>query len=271
MGLLDERLHQEAQPSKGKKNEIKQTVKNKAVRTKRRAVAKGYEKGEERRRKELESSPIKMDLKPKNSRSVTVKMGCMIMACLYMIFLIYGVFVTDYQYSNKNGKVEATKMSLSDIQQLKEYNSYLQYYQSARTLYEKCLALDYRIAQGVEDSKTVAPEYTDLLDDISTLSVKIDAAEFSSKYTQLKAALLSWVKTDIAVYCQNISASILQDNETKAQQALSGRETMYNDFSMITGNLVSMGNAIHGAQIQNIKDWSPEGYVEDHIKSNQGK
>ena len=275
MGLLNERLSHETKPLKSGTRELKQTVREKAVRTKRKAAAKSYERSEEHRVKECRK--IQMDSAQINkkrfrhSHAVKTKMGCMIMACLYMIFLIYGVFVTEYQYSDKTGKVIATKMSLSDIRELKEYNSYLQYYRSARALYEKCLALDYRIAQGVEDSKTVAPEYTDLLDDISTLSVKIDAAEFSSKYTQMKASLLSWVKTDIAVYCQNIAASILQNDESKAQQALSGRETMYQNFSMITGNLVSLGGAINGAQIQDTKEWSPESYVENHIKSNHGK
>ena len=198
------------------------------------------------------------------------KMIFMVMLCLYLIFLIYGVTVTDYQY-NQLGKVEATKLSISDIRDLKEYNNYLQYYQAARLLYEQCLTLDYRMAQGQEDPKVIAPEYDDMLEDISSLTVKIDAASFSSKYTQLKTMLLSWVKTDIAVYCQNMSASISQNNETKAQNALAGRENMYQNFSKITANLIALGSDLNGAHVQKIKEWSPEGYIEKNVKSNHGK
>lgn len=288
MGLLNERLRDE--PVQGKKEKVKRQIKTAAIRTKRTIRSCQFERQDKKRENQyqpLEDERIEEQEKAwaeyqtvqtvsmergqiRQKRWKKTKMIFMVMLCLYLIFLIYGVTVTDYQY-NQLGKVEATKLSVSDIRDLKEFNNYLQYYQAARLLYERCLTLDYRMAQGQEDPKVIAPEYDDMLEDISSLTVKIDAASFSSKYTQLKTMLLSWVKTDIAVYCQNMSASISQNNETKAQNALAGRENMYQNFSKITANLIALGSDINGAHVQKIKEWSPEGYVEKNVKSNHGK
>lgn len=288
MGLLNERLRDE--PVQGKKEKAKREIKTAAIRTKRTIRSCQFERQDKKRKNQyqpLEDERIEEQEKAwaeyqtvqtvcmernqiRQKRWKKTKMIFMVMLCLYLIFLIYGVTVTDYQY-NQLGKVEATKLSVSNIRDLKEFNNYLQYYQAARLLYEQCLTLDYRMAQGQEDPKVIAPEYDDMLEDISSLTVKIDAASFSSKYTQLKTMLLSWVKTDIAVYCQNMSASISQNNETKAQNALAGRENMYQNFSKITANLIALGSDINGAHVQRIKEWSPEGYVEKNVKSNHGK
>lgn len=288
MGLLNERLRDES--VQGKKEKAKHEIKTAAIRTKRTIRSRQFQRQDKKRK--IQYQPLdderieeqeKAWAKYQTVQAVSIERGqikqkrwkktkiiFMVMLCLYLIFLIYGVTVTDYQY-NQLGKVEATKLSVSDIRNLKEYNNYLQYYQAARLLYERCLTLDYRMAQGQEDPKVIAPEYDDMLEEISSLTVKIDAASFSSKYTQLKTMLLSWVKTDIAVYCQNMSASISQNNETKAQNALAGRENMYQNFSKITANLIALGSDINGAHVQKIKEWSPEGYVEKNVKSNHGK
>lgn len=190
--------------------------------------------------------------------------GLLIAGCLYLVFLIFGVFVTQYHYT-EDGTVSAQRMSVADIRAKKTYSDMLAQYQYCRLLYEKTLMLDYRIASGEEDPLKIAPEYEALLDDVTNLSVKTDAMAVDTQYAQLKEMLLTWIKDDIAVYLQNMSSSISQNNMETANNALQDRDRVYNDFSLITQNIIAAGEDIPGVELKDIKTWTPESYIEKEI------
>ena len=188
----------------------------------------------------------------------------LIAGCIYLLVLIFGAAVTKYQY-NSDGKAVPEKMSVDDIRQKHNFDTILTQYEYCRTLYEKTLLLDYRVAQGQEDTLEIAPEYEALLDDVQNLSVKTDAISVDTKYDQVKSMMVNWIKNDIAVYLQNISAAISENNTEKANNALQDKDRVYDDFSLITQNIVALGSSISGADLTDIKSWTPEDYVDQEI------
>lgn len=188
----------------------------------------------------------------------------LVVACVYVLFLIYGVSVTDYQYSN-NGTIEAQKLSVRELADKKAYETVYYQYLHLRSLYEEVLLLDYRIGKGEEELLTIAPEYEALLDDVTNLSVKTEAMEVESQYSQIKNIMLLWVKNDIAVYLQNMSAAISQNDVETANKAIQDKERVYKDFSIITQNIVAMGESVKGADLTEIREWTPESYVDEKI------
>lgn len=188
----------------------------------------------------------------------------LIAGCIYLLVLIFGVAVTKYQY-NSDGKAVPEKMSVDDIRQKHNFDTILTQYEYCRSLYEKTLLLDYRVAQGQEDTLEIAPEYEALLDDVQNLSVKTDAISVDTKYDQVKSMMVNWIKNDIAVYLQNISAAISENNTEKANNALQDKDRVYDDFSLITQNIVALGSSISGADLTDIKSWTPEDYVDQEI------
>lgn len=189
-------------------------------------------------------------------------------ACVYIIFLIYGVIVTDYKY-NDEGVIVPQIMSVEDIKEKKQFDVIVGQYENCRMLYEKTLMLDYRLGQGIEDPMIIAPEYEALLDEVENLSIKTDALEVDTQYTQVKMMLLSWVQNDIAIYLQKMSSAISQNNSEDANTALVYQTQMYNNFSLITQNVVAMGESINGTDMTEIKQWSPETYVNNTINSQE--
>lgn len=189
----------------------------------------------------------------------------LIVACIYFVFLIYGVAVTDYQYTD-DGTIAAQKLTVSDIRNKKNFETVLVQYESCRILYEQVLMIDYRLGQGEEDPLTIGPEYEELLDTVSNLSVKTEAATVDTQYTQIKNMLLNWIKNDIAVYLQNMSSSISQNNIETANNALQDKDRVYANFSQITSNIVSLGEQVPGVDLTIIKEWTPESYVNKKIK-----
>ena len=188
----------------------------------------------------------------------------MVAACVYVIFLIYGVFCTSFQY-NEKGEITPVVLSVSEIKALKNYNTILVQYEDCRVLYEKILQLDYRLGLGVEDPMTLAPEYEKLLDEVNDLTVKTDALDVDMRYATIKNMLLNFVKTDTAVYLQKISSGISQNNGDDAAVAIEYKNLMYDDFSLITQNMITVGENIKGANVNGVKKWSPEGYIDEFI------
>lgn len=188
----------------------------------------------------------------------------LIAGCIYLLVLIFGAAVTKYQY-NSDGKAVPEKMSVDDIRQKHNFDTILTQHEYCRSLYEKTLLLDYRVAQGQEDTLEIAPEYEALLDDVQNLSVKTDAISVDTKYDQVKSMMVNWIKNDIAVYLQNISAAISENNTEKANNALQDKDRVYDDFSLITQNIVALGSSISGADLTDIKSWTPEDYVDQEI------
>ncbi|MDR3926379.1 MAG: hypothetical protein Q3X47_08670 [Dorea sp.] len=188
----------------------------------------------------------------------------LIAGCIYLLVLIFGAAVTKYQY-NSDGKAVPEKMSVDDIRQKHNFDTILTQYEYCRSLYEKTLLLDYRVAQGQEYTLEIAPEYEALLDDVQNLSVKTDAISVDTKYDQVKSMMVNWIKNDIAVYLQNISAAISENNTEKANNALQDKDRVYDDFSLITQNIVALGSSISGADLTDIKSWTPEDYVDQEI------
>lgn len=188
----------------------------------------------------------------------------LIAGCIYLLVLIFGAAVTKYQY-NSDGKAVPEKMSVDDIRQKHNFDTILTQYEYCRSLYEKTLLLDYRVAQGQEDTLEIAPEYEALLDDVQNLSVKTDAISVDTKYDQVKSMMVNWIKNDIAVYLQNISAAISENNTGKANNALQDKDRVYDDFFLITQNIVALGSSISGADLTDIKSWTPEDYVDQEI------
>lgn len=94
---------------------------------------------------------------------------------------------------------------------------------------------------------------------------KTDAISVDTKYDQVKSMMVNWIKNDIAVYLQNISAAISENNTEKANNALQDKDRVYDDFSLITQNIVALGSSISGADLTDIKSWTPEDYVDQEI------
>lgn len=188
----------------------------------------------------------------------------LILCCVYMVFVTYGVFVTNYVYDS-SGQVIAERMTIDDIRKNKEFNRVYDYYTRAREIYEKALLLDYQLSNNADDAIMIATEYEELLNPISTLSVQLEGSDVSSKYVQFKKMLLTWVQTDIAVYLQNMSAAISQNNSTKANQAIEYKEKTYNDFYIITQNLIALSEDVKNVDITGVREWSPSNYIEKHV------
>ena len=155
----------------------------------------------------------------------------LILAIFYTAFLIYGVIITEYVYDEK-GEVVPLVYTIDEIEEKKDYELFSSYYINIRDLYEKIIVLDYRLAVANDNADyiSLSSEYETLFETVSAITIQMEAYTPRSAYKQTYNLMLNLVKTDIAVYLQNISAALAQNDEDKAAKAVISKEVVYNDF-----------------------------------------
>ena len=189
---------------------------------------------------------------------------CIIAGCIYVVFLIYGVICTQYQYTEE-GVIEPTVMTVEEIKAQKSYEVLLSSYLRCRVIYEEILILDYRLGQGIEDPVIIANEYTALLESVNTASTQNSAMVVDPKYMQIQESMAYWIQNDAALYLQYMSDAITNNNTDSATYAVAWRSKMYEDFLQITSNIVATGETIKGIDLIDIKEWNPNDYVYSYI------
>ena len=195
----------------------------------------------------------------KLKRSIASRAGKAVLVLLisYTVFLTYGIAITDYIYDER-GNVVPLVMSVDDIECKREFEDFSAYYYSIRELYEKILLLDDILA-GADDSTdyvSLSSEYEQLLDTVSYIVIQLEAYSPASAYRQTYEMMTELIKTDIAVYLQNISAALAKNDSDKWQKAVIDRENVLVKFSKVTGNLLSIGETVKGVSTADISGWN---------------
>lgn len=210
----------------------------------------------------------------------------MVALSFYMVFLIYGVTTTQYSY-NKQGKVTAEKMSVSDIKEKKEFEKILTQYRKARALYEKVLMFDKRLELDASQAVALATEYEGVSDDVEALYTKVKAVKVNKKYAQLQQLLLNWLKgndatyddagnqltppTGLFMYVTYMSSAISKNDSAQADKAVQCRDNVYTEFSVISSDIITLGESLKGVDVGEDKKWSPETYVDEQVNGKKDK
>ena len=184
--------------------------------------------------------------------------------CVYLTILIYGTIVTEFRYDEK-GRITPVELTVQDIANRNEYSSVIGAYLQCRSIYEEILVLDYRMAAGVDDMMAIAPEYEEVVEQLDGLAVQIEAMTVGPKYTQILSMLLTWVNMHAFNYCRYMSIAVTQNDAQAADEAVAARQYVLDTFRLITQNVITLGSEIRGYDLTDLKEWSPDGYVQSSV------
>ena len=230
----------------------------------------GMQKSEEEiEAEELRESAAEQKREARHLRMVRVMNAIIILGCVYLIMLIYGVFMTEYAY-NANGEIEPQILSVEELREKKNFDVIKAEYLKCRKLYEMTLLLDNRIDMQIEDPILIAPEYESLLEknkniNVSNLANKLQTLPTDKKYEQIKSMMIEWLNQDMGYYLSVCSVAYSTGNEDAYASASEYRQITYSDFSVITQNVATIGQSIYGVDMEDILTWTPESYVDEAI------
>ena len=192
--------------------------------------------------------------------------GVLIGACSYLIFLIFGVIMTTYTYTD-SGEVVAEVYSIDDVRQKRSFDAIIGYYDMCRDLYEEILIIDYQLSSAAEDYPTLGGRYTALLDTTENLYAQIEGANVESQYNLVIEMMSNWLVNGVKVYLENIATYCGSSgtNTEAGNNAITYNSEVYNYFSQITANIITMGDGIKGIDLGDIRQWSPESFISEEI------
>ncbi len=191
----------------------------------------------------------------RNKRRIASGAGKAILISLiiYTAFLTYGIAITNYVYDER-GNVVPLVMTVEDIETKRDFEDFSAYYFSIRELYENIILLDDILAEANDSTDYVllSSEYDRLLDTVSYIVIQLEAYSPASAYRQTYDMMTELIKTDIAVYLQNISAAIAKNDTERWQKAIIDRENVRLKFIKVTDNLLSIGENIKGVDLSDM-------------------
>jgi len=199
-------------------------------------------------------------------RNVISRFAMLIMAagCVYAIFLIFGVFMTDYQY-DVTGEVKAQVLTVDDIKARNNYNVLKVQYEKLRVVYEDILQLDAQLGEAVDGYAVLGGEYAGLMDETEDLGIKTDALTVESKYQPTKDLMYSWIREYAWNYLVAISSALTNNDAEAADSAIVYKNYMYSVFANVTDNVISLGEGLKGIDLDNIRSWDPDVYKQDYL------
>lgn len=240
-------------------------------------VLDDFNEDEEMKKAEKETAFKEDKLKKERKYQIRNKIfsAMMSLACVYLIFLIFGCLCTDYYY-NDDGSIVPEVLSVSDVKEKKQFEKLYYQYINVMTIYKKILVLDYRVANNVTgDYITIANDYEALIEDIKNVTLKTKAMTVDPKYEQLKNMLYMLLYSEdnssysnFNSYCSAMSVALTENSENAANTAITAREDIYNSFSLITSNILEAGENLNGIDMTEIREFNPDTYADEKIKGN---
>ena len=197
--------------------------------------------------------------------------GLLVLACIYVGFLIFGVTVTNYHYS-KSGKIEAERLTVQDIKEKKDFEKIQVMYEKCRMLFEEVLMMKYRYEQNPED-RTLSTEFEAERKKVDELFQQINGTPVSDKYTQIQNMMKIWLEDEqysLANYCSHMSEGISKQSADNLDSAEHIYYTAVEpNFGSITSNIIEIGESINGVDVSKFKSWDPSTYAEKKIKGKE--
>lgn len=202
----------------------------------------------------------------------------LILGCIYMIFLIFGVSVTTFQYS-ENGKVEPQIMTAKDIALKKEFDVIRVEYERCQIIYQKLLILTYRLHNAKdEDIQKIAAEFAPLATEIQNTHKKEQGLKVQNEQKLFIEMTLHFLDTS-QQYCNYTASGYTQNKkeDIESSNALwnggvnnqTGEPivTIGDQFIILHQNILSLGEGLKGVDMIEIKQWSPDKYLNKVIDS----
>lgn len=196
----------------------------------------------------------------------------LIVACVYIIVLIYGVFCTSFMY-DKSGKIRPQVLTVSQIKDKKTFDGVMIYYNDCKLMYKEILKADYNASLTVGDNAEytqaeVSKQYSDLLKtskviNAQKLSTRLHAAADDNRfgaYAPVLGAMYQWATNYVPEYLTDAAKYLTGDSTQELSNTVISLQTVLNDrFTSITQTMAGYADGKAGVDISELQ-WNPTAY-----------
>lgn len=193
------------------------------------------------------------------THSALIKTLALVIASVYMCFLIYGLISTKYTY-DESGNVVPVVYSVKELSALDEYMKFASYFNRFQAAYKLAIEYDAQISDENCNYVDLAMKYRTLLDGtLDKILIDIKAAERDEGYSTLYNGLAS-ASNELAIYLQKIESALYNKDQNSIAEADTQQSILYQNYLVLIDVVADLGSTVRGSNGYIDLEWDPLSY-----------
>jgi len=177
----------------------------------------------------------------RNRSNIFVKVIVVLIA--YIAFIVIGIFSTSYT-TNEIGEKEPQIINFSILKERESFYRLREQYLIIRNIIFRINEIDLQFLENKEGELfMISTQYQDVLPEIDRVLPIARAIVVDTKYNSLKKQAES-IYESIAIYLQKMGSSLIENNKTTYEEALTWRKKYFYDFERFRLNLIEFSKIV---------------------------
>ncbi len=178
----------------------------------------------------------------------------LITLCLYLVFVLFGMLITDY-YIDENGYRQPIEANFAYLEQREDYRELKKQYDQICDLMVDITVIDIHFANKDYTDMEAVTYYTKILNErVDILIPKITALELGEEQAVVQQTMETLLSNDCAVYLQKIVEGLRAGNADTVKTALVWRDKAFSSFEILRGDMSNLARRVK-ADYRSIDDW----------------
>ena len=186
----------------------------------------------------------------------------LIIAIIYIIYLILGILTTEY-YTDDNGKKVAIKGDIETLENREDYDILTDYIKEVRDIMRDTTIIDIKVANGDMSYGQAAVQYNSILNDrVDVLIPRLKTVEVQTRNEHIKQDIQVILTNDIAFYLQLMYKGLQGQDMGSINDASVWKESMMQTYASINKDITELAKTLHREDTEFFK-WELEKAVLD--------
>ena len=178
----------------------------------------------------------------------------LIVICLYIAFVIFGMLCTEY-YIDDGGYRQPIEVNFSYLEEREDYRELKKQFDGISNLMGDITIIDIHLSNDGYTSMEAVTYYTKILNEqVDIMIPKITALELGQEQAVMQETMETLLSNDIAVYLQKMIEGLRTGNADSIQTALVWRDKAFSSFEVLKTDMVNLAKRVK-ADHRAIEEW----------------
>ncbi len=179
----------------------------------------------------------------------------LIVICLYIAFVIFGMLCTEY-YIDDNGYRQPIEVNFSYLREREDYRELKKQFDSISELMVDITIIDIHLSNEEYTGMEAVTYYNKILNEqVDIMIPKITALELGQEQVVMQETMETLLSNDIAVYLQKMVEGLRTGNADSIQTALVWRDKAFSSFEVLRTDMINLSKRVK-SDYRSIEEWN---------------
>lgn len=179
----------------------------------------------------------------------------LIVICLYIAFVIFGMLCTEY-YIDDSGYRQPIEVNFSYLEEREDYRELKKQFDGISELMVDITIIDIHLSNEEYTNMEAVTYYTKVLNEqVDIMIPKITALELGQEQAVMQETMETLLSNDIAVYLQKIVEGLRTGNADSIQTSLIWRDKAFSSFEVLKTDMINLAKRVK-SDYRSIEEWN---------------